>query len=154
MRINQQERSTIETRIRAAADRLLDGRIPAGGKCDVVTLAKEAGVSRSSLYTTYIHLKLDFEQRRDHLVSAGHMPDPREAQLERLKTKVDYQRAKLEENRQLISELKRFQATAVSQIAAQHEEIRLLREKLSRSDNVTSLLGYHNTGDSARGKRP
>lgn len=85
MRITEQQRQQTEDRIRAAADRLLNGQLPSGGKCDVKTLASEAGVTRAALYTTYLHLKEDFERRRDRLRDAGTIPDPREAQIGRLK---------------------------------------------------------------------
>lgn len=46
----QAERDQIEWRIRGAIDRLLTGHFPPGGACDVKTLAREAGISRASLY--------------------------------------------------------------------------------------------------------
>ena len=57
MTISDLQRQRTEDRIRAAIDRLLRGQIPPGGGCDVKTLAREAGVSRASLYRTYQHLK-------------------------------------------------------------------------------------------------
>ncbi|MCX5012452.1 hypothetical protein OG765_15805 [Streptomyces sp. NBC_00555] len=50
--------------VRAAIDRLLAGQIPAGGACDVKALAREAGISRASLYRTWGRLKDEFEKRR------------------------------------------------------------------------------------------
>ena len=63
MTISEAQRRQTEERIRAAGDRLLRGQIPPGGGCDIQTLAIEAGVSRASLYRTYLHLKNEFEQR-------------------------------------------------------------------------------------------
>jgi hypothetical protein len=45
MRISAAQRAENENRIRAAMDRLLRGEIPPGGKCDIKTLALEAGLS-------------------------------------------------------------------------------------------------------------
>ena len=52
MRISAQQRQQNETRIRAAMDRLLRGEIPPGGKCDITTLAQQAGVDRTAFYGT------------------------------------------------------------------------------------------------------
>jgi hypothetical protein len=43
MRISTAQRIENENRIRTAMDRLQRGEIPPGGKCDVKTLAREAG---------------------------------------------------------------------------------------------------------------
>jgi hypothetical protein len=77
MQISAEQRRQTEDRIRAASDRLLRGEIPPGGGCDVKTLAAEAGVTRAALYTTYLHLKEEFEARRDRMREAGDIPDPR-----------------------------------------------------------------------------
>ncbi len=45
MRITAAQRAANENRIRAAIDRLLRGEIPPSGRCDVKTLAAEAGFS-------------------------------------------------------------------------------------------------------------
>jgi hypothetical protein len=79
MALSHQQRDQIERRIRAAIDRLLAGQIPLGGACDVKTLAREAGISRASLYRTWGHLKDEFEKRRAAAWAAGRPPDPREA---------------------------------------------------------------------------
>jgi hypothetical protein len=64
MRTTAEQRRQAEQRIRAAADALLCGDIPPDGKCDVTTLARQAGVSRAAaLYRTYLHLKEEFEKR-------------------------------------------------------------------------------------------
>jgi len=60
-------------------DRLLRGEIPPGGNCDVKTLAAASGVTRAALYSTYLHLKEEFERRRDQLREAGVIADPRDA---------------------------------------------------------------------------
>lgn len=58
MKITPQQRQQNEDRIRAAMDRILHGDYAEGGKCDVKTLARESGVSRAAIYSTYAHLKL------------------------------------------------------------------------------------------------
>ena len=82
-------------RLRAAMDRLLRGELPPNGKCDLKTLAAEAGVARSALYTTHLHLKDEFEQRRTRLREAGSITDPREAQITRLNTEITTLRSRL-----------------------------------------------------------
>ncbi|MEU6091021.1 hypothetical protein ABZ865_30455 [Streptomyces sp. NPDC047085] len=71
MALSHQQRDQIERRIRAAVDRLLAGQIPPGGACDVKTLAREAGVSRASLYRTWGHLKDEFENRPGSRLGSG-----------------------------------------------------------------------------------
>lgn len=139
MRLTEKQREQIENRIRAAADRLLAGELPPGGGCDFATLAKEAGVSRSALYSTYLHLKDDFERRRDRLVADGDHPDPREAQLVHLKKKIETLKERVSQQQDLISELQTFRSVAVSRLAAQHEEISRLRELLADKSKVALL---------------
>jgi hypothetical protein len=81
MRITTAQRAANESRIRAAMDRLLRGDIPAGGRCDVKTLATEASVDRTAFYGSrpYAHLRVEFEQRLQALEQAGERPDPRDA---------------------------------------------------------------------------
>jgi hypothetical protein len=127
MRISEQQRKQNEDRIRAAADRLLRGELPTGGKCDVKTLAAEAGVTRAAIYSTYLHLKEDFERRRDNLRATGEITDPREAQIVRLKERVAALQARIAEQDNAITELAAFRTLAVSRLAAQHEESTRLR---------------------------
>ncbi len=51
MRLSRQQIADNEAQIRAAMTRLLNGDIPAGGKCDITTLAGEAGFSEQSTWT-------------------------------------------------------------------------------------------------------
>lgn len=87
MRITTAQRTANENRIRAAIDRLLRGEIPPGGRCDVKTLAAEAGVDRTAFYGArpYAHLRIEFEQRLRAMQQTGDIPDPRDAQILRLK---------------------------------------------------------------------
>lgn len=50
MRITAARRTATENRIRDAIDRLLRGDIPLDGRCDIKTLAREAGVDRTAFY--------------------------------------------------------------------------------------------------------
>lgn len=127
MRISEQQRRQTEDRIRAAADRLLAGQLPPGGRCDVKTLASDAGVSRSALYTTYQHLKAEFEYRCDQLRNAGQISDPREGQIDRLQAQVGQLKDRVADRDREIADLKAFRCEAVSRLAAQHDEILRLR---------------------------
>ncbi|MEV5492954.1 hypothetical protein AB0L47_34125 [Streptomyces bobili] len=49
-RISDETRRNNETAIRHVMDRLLAGEVPAGSKCDVKTLAAQAGVARTGFY--------------------------------------------------------------------------------------------------------
>ncbi|MGY6657644.1 hypothetical protein ACXIZN_36335 [Amycolatopsis sp. TRM77291] len=139
MRITEEQRRQTEERIRAAMDRLLRGELPPGGKCDVKTLAAESGVARAAIYTTYLHLKEEFEQRRDQLREAGVIPDPREDQIERLKEQVTELRERLTARDEEIVVLKTFRTSAVSRLAAQHAEILRLREAMRQQGTVRGL---------------
>ncbi len=129
MRISAQQRQHNETRIRAAIDRLLRGDVPAGGSCDIKTLAGEAGVDRTAFYGTrpYAHLRQEFETRLQAIREAGEIPDPRLDQITRLKNDNDALRRRLAEREQTIAALSDFKTEALSRLAAQHEEITRLR---------------------------
>ncbi|MEV6228039.1 hypothetical protein AB0L88_09245 [Saccharopolyspora shandongensis] len=141
MRITAVQRNENENRIRAAMDRLLRGEIPPGGKCDVKTLAREAGVDRTAFYGNrpYTHLRAEFERRLQDLQQAGEIPDPREAQIARLKTENAKLKERLTESEQTIAELTDFRAQALARLAAQHEEILRLRESVAGTSRVSPL---------------
>jgi hypothetical protein len=134
--ISQNQRQHTEDRIRAATDRLLSGQIPTGGGCDIKTLASEAGLSRAALYRSYGHLKTEFEQRLTRLRDEGHQPDPRAAQILRLKDENTRLRERLAELDQRNTELTEFKTTALGRLAAQHDEIARLRTALTGFSNV------------------
>jgi hypothetical protein len=110
MRISAAQRTENENRIRAAMDRLLRGEMPPGGKCDIKTLANEAGVDRTAFYGTrpYAHLRVEFERRVQALQDAGEIPDPREAQITRLKAETTKLRERLAQSEQMVEELTDF----------------------------------------------
>ncbi len=147
MRTTDGQRRQAEDRIRAAMDRLLQGDIPPGGRCDLKTLAAQAGVNRTGFYPKegrpgpFQHLAEEFARRRDLLQEAGTIPDPREAQIVRLKEEVSNLRQRMAERDTKVEELTDFRQRAVSQLAAQHLEIERLRQQLAdgSSQQVTRL---------------
>jgi chromosome segregation ATPase len=150
VRITHQQRQITEDRIRAAMDRILRGELPPGGKCDVKTLASEAGISRNALYTTYEPLKNEFEQRRKQLWEAREITDPREAHIARLKQHVEDLKRRIDDKDNELAGLKAFKIRAVSQIAAQHDELERIRRQLNRASRVTELHpqdGFQNPQD-------
>ncbi|MEV6029300.1 hypothetical protein [Streptomyces sp. NPDC052036] len=119
-----------KTRIRNAMRQLLTGPIPDGLKCDVKSLCTLAGVPRATLYRTYPDLKAEFDRQRTAAQEAGQQPDPRLAQIERLKTEVATLRERLSRKNTELDALKEFQATALSRLAAQHDDTTTLRRQL------------------------
>jgi len=116
-----------EQRIRAAAAALLAGDIPPGGRCDISTLARQAGISRATLYRRYPHLKQQFERDMAAAAAAAGHPDPRDAQIARLKAELAAARIRCAAQDQAITALQDKQTLALSRLTAQHEEIRRLR---------------------------
>jgi hypothetical protein len=141
MRLSAEQRHQNETRIRAAMDRLLRGDVPPAGKCDVKTLAREAGVDRTAFYCgrPYAHLREEFETRLESLHSTGDLPDPRDAQIARLKSEATALKERLTRRDQTITEHTGFRTSALSQIAAQHDEINRLRRHIDDTANVRRL---------------
>lgn len=149
-RISDSDRARNEEAIRAAMDRLLRGELPPGGKCDLKTLARESGVTRTGFYPKknrdgsprpgpYQHLAEEFERRLTALHAAGTRPDPRAAQNERLKSQVAELKKRLTEQQDQLVELAKFKRRALSQIAAQQMEIERLREALVAQSNIRAL---------------
>jgi DNA repair exonuclease SbcCD ATPase subunit len=141
MRITAAQRAANENRVRVAIDRLLRGEIPPGGRCDVKTLAAEADVDRTAFYGNrpYAHLRVEFARRLQALQQAGEQPDPRDAQIIRLKHEITALKQRLTDSATTIDELTGFRAQALAQLAAQHEEITLLRQRGDTSSNVRKL---------------
>ncbi|MFD5419190.1 hypothetical protein ACFWJT_14320 [Streptomyces sp. NPDC127069] len=147
MRTTDDQRQQAEDRIRAAMDRLLRGEIPPSGRCDLKTLAAQAGVNRTGFYPKegrpgpFQHLAEEFTRRRDLLQQAGTIPDPREAQITRLKEENTNLRRRLHERDTEVQELTDFRQRAISRLAAQHLEIENLRQQLSNGSHqpVTHL---------------
>ncbi|MFJ4969812.1 hypothetical protein [Streptomyces sp. NPDC088755] len=149
-RISEDAKSRNEAAIRAAMDRLLAGELPPGGKCDIKTLAAEAGVSRTAFYPKkdrdgsarpgpYQHLAEEFERRLRALQEAGEVVDPRVAQIERLKAQVAELKERVARRDAELAELAAFKPLALSRLAAQHDEITRLREQAENAGNVRRL---------------
>jgi hypothetical protein len=141
MRITAARRAENENRVRAAMDRLLRGEIPPGGTCDVTTLAREAAVDRTAFYGTrsYAHLRAEFERRLEALRQAGEVPDPREAQVTRLKAEVATLKERLAGSQNTTAELAEFRTQALARLAAQHDEIVRLRGAAEAASRVTRI---------------
>lgn len=149
-RISDSDRARNEDSIRAAMDRLLRGELPPGGKCDLKTLALESGVTRTGFYpkknrdgTTrpgpYQHLAEEFERRLAALQQAGETVDPRATQIERLKTQVAELKERVAKRDVVVAELAEFKTVAVSQLAAQRDEITRLRGQTAALGNLRQL---------------
>jgi hypothetical protein len=138
VRITGEQRRQTEERIRAAMDRILGGDLPGGGRYDIRTLAFEAGISRNTLYTTYAHLKDEFEARRERLhVDAA--VDPRDERIARLAADVADLRQRVHDRDATIRDLTELTTLAVARLAAQHEELNRLRAQLASHGNVSTL---------------
>ena len=135
--MSSEQQAQTEARIRAAIDRLLTGDLPEGLKCDVKSLCVLAQVPRATLYRTYPHLKAEFEDRLGNARNAGHQPDPRLAQIENLKAEVSVLRERLRAARTQTTALEEFKSLALSQLAAQHDEIAALRRELPATRPAT-----------------
>ncbi|MFH9745152.1 hypothetical protein ACH4MN_11975 [Streptomyces anulatus] len=149
-RISDETRRNNEMAIRRVVERLLAGDVPPGGKCDIKTLATQAGVARTGFYPKknrdgsprpgpYQHLAEEFERRSTGLRETGVIPDPRAAQIERLKEQVSGLKERLAARDAQIDGLTDFREWALSQIAAQRMEIERLRDVLAAPSNVRVL---------------
>jgi hypothetical protein len=141
MRISAAQRAENENRIRAAMDRLLRGEIPPGGKCDITTLALASGVDRTAFYGSrpYARLREEFEAKLAAIIEDGDAPDPRDAQISRLKAQSATLAGRLASQDAVIAELTGFKARALSRIAAQHDEITRLRREVQHAARVRRL---------------
>ncbi|MFF3265070.1 hypothetical protein ACFYWO_38645 [Streptomyces sp. NPDC002932] len=131
-------------------ERLLTGDVPADSMCDIKTLAIQTRVPRTGFYpkknrdgsprpAPYQHLAEEFERRLAQLRETGVLPDPRVAQIERLKQQVSGLKERLAASDAQIDELTEFRGRALSQIGAQRMEIEPLRDVLAAPSNVRAL---------------
>jgi hypothetical protein len=141
MRLSKQQLADNEAKIRAAMTRLLNGDIPPGGKCDIKTLAGEAGVDRTAFYGNrpYARLREEFEQRLGELLDAGERPDPRDAQAARLKDEIARLKERLARSEATTGELTAFREQALARLAVQHTEITRLRREVRLAAGIRRL---------------
>lgn len=149
MRLTSDQRAAIEARIRAAAQQLLAGGIPPGGRCDVTTLAELAEISRAALYRTHRALKDEFDRSLRSRQAAGEVPDPREARIAALKQTVDTLTTRLRERDATITELREHQRRVHSQLLVQHEEILTLRAVVAQRPVVLARASNQQLGGDA-----
>ncbi|MGH7261330.1 MAG: hypothetical protein ACREI9_11710 [Nitrospiraceae bacterium] len=141
MRITAAQRTANENRIRAAIDRLLQGDIPSSGRCDIKTLAHEAGVDRTAFYGNrpYAHLRAEFDQRLQTLQRTADHPDRRDTQIARLKDETTALKQRLAQSASTIDELTEFRTQALARLAAQHDEITRIRSSAAAANRVPRL---------------
>lgn len=132
-----------EARIRAAMQQLIAGSVPDNLKCDIKSLCVLAGIPRATFYRTYPHLKAEFDQQRNAAQQTGQQPDPRLARIERLKAELETLRQRLNTKNAELVNLKQLQTKALSQIAAQHNEITTLRQRLDAGPTTSTLTIPH-----------
>ncbi|MER5556127.1 hypothetical protein ABT001_31405 [Streptomyces sp. NPDC002793] len=99
------------------------------------------GVDRTAFYGTrpYAHLRLEFERRLQALHDAVEIPDPREAQIARLKAEATKLKERLAQSEQTIDSLTDFRTQALARLGAQHEEIVHLRQTTATASRVARL---------------
>ncbi|MBG0741171.1 hypothetical protein IV500_17520 [Paeniglutamicibacter antarcticus] len=131
------DRSQVENRIRAAIQTLLADEIPPGMNRDITSLCALAGVPRATVYRTYPHLKAIFEEQRSHQQDTATNTDAETHQ--KIPFEKDRLQLKLTAMTTKVHELEHFKSTALSRLAAQHEEILRLRSHHTTDDNVQSI---------------
>lgn len=122
-------------------DRLLRGDVSPDGRCDIKTLANEAGVDRTSFYGArpYTHLRIEFERRLQQLEQSAEHPNPRETRVTRLDHEITALKERLTQATTTIDELTAFRTEALARLAAQHDEITRLRSSAVAISSVTRL---------------
>ncbi|WP_030410657.1 hypothetical protein [Streptomyces sp. NRRL S-1448] len=77
--------------------------------------------------------------RLQALQDAGEIPDPREAQITRLKAEITKLREQLAQSEQTVEELTDFRAQALARLVDQHEEVVHLRQAVAATGRVARL---------------
>lgn len=121
------DRLQAEERIRAAIKTLLGGEVPPGMNRDITSLCALSVVPRATMYRTYPHLKAEFEEQRSRLYETASSPVHKAERHQELQSEKDRLQRKLAEMTSKVHELEDFKSTALSRLAAQHEEILRLR---------------------------
>ncbi|WP_329387692.1 hypothetical protein OG625_31280 [Streptomyces sp. NBC_01351] len=140
-----------ESRLKAAMDQLMAGDVPEGLRCDIQSLSILAAVPRATLYRTYPHIKQEFESRLGRAREVTGEPDPRLAQIDRLKAEVAALKGRLSRMKQEASEASEFKMLALSRLVEQHDEIQRLRAALQGGGNVRTLPARARTHHGAVG---
>ncbi|MCW8097063.1 hypothetical protein [Streptomyces tauricus] len=96
-------------------------------------------LSQVALILIAHHLAEEFERRLTELRKTGVIPDPRAAQIERLKEQVSGLKERLAARDEQIDGRADFRERALSRIAAQRMEIERLRDVLTTPSNVRAL---------------
>jgi hypothetical protein len=150
MPLTDEQRRRNEASIRAAMDRLLRGELPpqwplrpqntrTRGRSRQNGLLPATRPQGNQRPGPYQHLAEEFHRRIDALRQAGTIPDPRELQIVRLKDENATLRERIQARDAEIDELSAFKDRALSQLAAQHQEILRLRQSADSPDNVRKL---------------
>lgn len=144
-RLSTRARDDNHTAVKTTMERLLRGEIPPGGRCDIKTLATQAGVPRTGFYAKngrpgpYQQLAQEFQRRLAALRQAGHIPDPRDAQITRLQQETTRLTQRIADQNATVADLTTARISALARIAAQHDEIQRLRSTAERAANVRTL---------------
>jgi hypothetical protein len=136
MRVTADQHAANENRLAATTDLLLRGDIPPGGQYDIKPFACEADVDRTALYGGRPE---EFERRLRALDRAGGQPDPRDAQITRLRDEIAQTKERPAESASTISDLTAFRAKALVRLAAQYDEITRLRRHADQAGSVHGL---------------
>ncbi|MEL5957958.1 hypothetical protein AADR41_24895 [Streptomyces sp. CLV115] len=120
-------------------DQLMAGDVPEGLWCNIKSLSILAAVPRATLYRTYPHIKEEFENRLGRAREVTGEPDPRVAQIDRLKAEVADLKERLSRAKQEASAAAEFKTLALSRLSEQHDEIQRLRAALEGSGNIRTL---------------
>ncbi|MDI9888826.1 hypothetical protein QMZ92_31865 [Streptomyces sp. HNM0645] len=150
VRISDETRRNNERAIRQVMEQLLAGGVPPGGKCDIKTLATQAGVTRTGFYPKknrdgsprpgpYQHLAEEFERRLARTARGRRHERPTSRPGRTPQESGAGLRDRLAERHEQLAELGEFKQRALSQIAAQQMEIQRLREALTAPSNLRAL---------------
>jgi hypothetical protein len=103
-------------------------------------LAVESGVDHTAFYGTRPHRSPRRVRTAPMFTPAGcDQPDPRDAQITRLKTEITGLKNRVVESTSTINELTEFQAQALARLAAQDDEIIRLRAAATSASRVSRL---------------
>ena len=79
------------------------------------------------------------QEQLEQLRNAGERPDPRDAQVARLKDEIGRLKDRLAQSDATISDLADFRDQALARLAAQHHEITRLRQEVQLAAGIRRL---------------